>query len=62
MKALLDYLDIDRPTNDALRELGAELQFFPGLPEMFDEFRTGCSRRSTRPTASTSSTTSSPAD
>jgi hypothetical protein len=41
MKALLDYLDIDRPTNARLRELGAGLRFFPGLPEMFDEFRTG---------------------
>ena len=41
MKALLDYLDIDRPTNARLRELGAGLQFFAGLPEMFDEFRTG---------------------
>ena len=40
MKALLDYLDIDRPTNTRLRELGTGLQFFPGLPEMFDEFRT----------------------
>ena len=40
MKALLDYLDIDRPTNARLRELGTGLQFFPGLPEMFDEFRT----------------------
>jgi hypothetical protein len=41
MKALLDYLDIDRPTNARLRELGSGLQFFPGLPEMFEEFKTG---------------------
>ncbi len=41
MKALLDVMDIDRPTNARLRELGTGLQFFPGLPEMFDEFRTG---------------------
>jgi hypothetical protein len=40
MKALLDYLEIDRPTNARLRELGAQLKFFPGLPEMFEEFRT----------------------
>lgn len=40
MKALLDYLEIDRPTNARLRELGGGLQFFPGLPEMFEEFRT----------------------
>jgi hypothetical protein len=41
MKALLDYLEIDRPTTARLRELGAKLQFFPGLPEMFEEFRAG---------------------
>ena len=40
MKALLDYLEIDRPTTARLRELGSGLQFFPGLPEMFEEFRT----------------------
>ena len=39
MKALLDYLDIDRPTNARLKELGEGLQFFPGLPEMFEEFK-----------------------
>jgi hypothetical protein len=38
LKALLDYLDFDRPTNARLRELGAGLKFYPGLPEMFDEF------------------------
>ena len=41
MKALLDYLDIDRPTNAELRALGAKLNFFPGLPEMFEEFTNG---------------------
>ncbi|MFZ4484005.1 MAG: HAD family hydrolase [Chthoniobacterales bacterium] len=41
MKALLDYLEPDRPTNQQLRELGAKLSFFPGLPEMFEEFRSG---------------------
>jgi hypothetical protein len=40
MKALLDYLDLDRPTNAELQSLGAKLNFFPGLPEMFDEFKT----------------------
>ncbi len=39
MKALLDCLEIDRPTNARLRELGGGLQFFPGLPEMFEEFK-----------------------
>ena len=41
MKALLDYLEIDRPTNSRLRELGDRLAFFPGLPEMFSEFEEG---------------------
>lgn len=41
MKVMLDYLDIDRPTNTRLRELGANLRFYPGLPEMFEEFRGG---------------------
>lgn len=39
MKVLLDYLDIDRPTNARLRELGERLNFYKGLPEMFEEFR-----------------------
>ena len=41
MKAMLDYLEIDRPTTARLRELGNSLQFFPGLPEMFEEFSRG---------------------
>ena len=41
MKALLDYLDLDRPTNADLRALGAGLKFFPGLPDMFEEFKAG---------------------
>lgn len=39
MKAMLDYLEMDRPTNDDLRTLGAKLNFYPGLPDMFEEFR-----------------------
>jgi hypothetical protein len=39
MKALLDYLDLDRPTNTELRQLGAKLNFFKGLPDMFEEFK-----------------------
>lgn len=38
MKAMLDYLEMDRPTNDDLRALGERLHFYPGLPEMFEEF------------------------
>lgn len=44
LKALLDCLDMDRPTNAKLVELGAGLKFFPGLPEMFDEMRTALLR------------------
>jgi hypothetical protein len=44
LKALLDYLGFDRPTNARFRELGAGLKFYPGLPEMFDEFKTGLLR------------------
>lgn len=39
MKAMLDYLEMDRPTNSDLRALGARLHFYPGLPEMFEEFQ-----------------------
>src|SRR5256714_10022096 len=39
MKVLLDTLEMDRPTNDELRKLGAKLNFYKGLPEMFDDFR-----------------------
>jgi hypothetical protein len=39
MKVLLDTLGMDRPTNDELRRLGAKLNFYKGLPEMFDDFR-----------------------
>ncbi|MBV9658235.1 MAG: haloacid dehalogenase-like hydrolase [Verrucomicrobia bacterium] len=41
MKVLLDTLGLDRPTNAQLRELGAGLTFYPGLPEMFEEFERG---------------------
>src|SRR6186997_2114806 len=41
LKALLDVLEMDRPTNAELVALGAKLNFFPGLPEMFDEFKVG---------------------
>src|SRR3984885_461706 len=41
MQGILDCLEIDPPTDAMLKGLGARLNFFPGLPEMFDEFRTG---------------------
>lgn len=41
MKVMLDYLEMDRPTNDELRQLGQKLNFYKGLPEMFEEFKHG---------------------
>lgn len=40
MKVMLDYLEMDRPTNAELRKLGEKMSFYPGLPEMFEEFKT----------------------
>ena len=37
LKSMLDYLAMDRPTNAELRTLGANLKFYKGLPEMFEE-------------------------
>ncbi len=37
LKAMLDYLEMDGPSNADLENLGTGLQFFPGLPEMFGE-------------------------
>ena len=37
LKSMLDYLELDRPTNEDLRKLGANLNFYRGLPEMFGE-------------------------
>lgn len=41
MKVMLDYLEMDRPTNTELRKLGERLTFYKGLPEMFEEFKDG---------------------
>jgi len=41
MKVMLDYLEMDRPTNVELRKLGEKLTFYKGLPEMFEEFKAG---------------------
>lgn len=37
LKAMLDYLEMDGPSNAELKELGKGLKFFPGLPGMFGE-------------------------
>ena len=37
LKCMLDYLDMDRPTNEDLRKLGAKLKFYKGVPELFGE-------------------------
>jgi hypothetical protein len=39
MKVLLDCLGMDRPTNAELKKMGEKLNFYKGLPEMFEEFR-----------------------
>ena len=39
MKCLLDYLAMDRPSNQQLKQLGAKMRLCKGLPEMFEEFR-----------------------
>jgi hypothetical protein len=41
MKVLLDTLGMDRPTNAELRSLGGKLNFYKGLPEMFEQFQNG---------------------
>src|SRR6201982_620592 len=41
MKVLLDTLGMDRPTNADLKLLGQKLNFYKGIPEMFEEFRHG---------------------
>ncbi len=41
MKVLLDQLKMDRPTNAELQKVGAKLNFYQGLPEMFEQFREG---------------------
>jgi hypothetical protein len=39
MKVMLDTFGMDRPTNAELKKLGGKLNFYKGLPEMFEEFR-----------------------
>lgn len=41
MKVLLDTLGMDRPTNAELKALGGNLNFYAGLPGMFEEFGNG---------------------
>ena len=41
MKVLLDTLGMDRPTHADLKSLGQKLNFYKGLPEMFEEFQHG---------------------
>jgi hypothetical protein len=39
MKVMLDTFGMDRPTSADLKKLGSKLNFYKGLPEMFEEFR-----------------------
>src|SRR5438874_9110134 len=41
MKVMLDIFGMERPTNAELKKLGAKLNFYKGLPEMFEQFRSG---------------------
>jgi hypothetical protein len=42
LKCMLDYLAMDNVSNEKLEQLGANLRFFPGVEEMFDELRKLC--------------------
>jgi len=42
LKCLLDYLEMDGVSNEKLTELGANLSFFPGLPDMFEQISSSC--------------------
>lgn len=37
LKAMLDYLEMDGPSNKELEKLGKGLQFYKGLPDMFEQ-------------------------
>jgi haloacid dehalogenase-like hydrolase len=39
MKVMLDTFGMDRPTNAELKKLGGKLNFYKGLPEMFEELQ-----------------------
>lgn len=42
LKCLLDYLNMDQVSNKRLEDLGANLQFFPGVLDMFDQLASHC--------------------
>ena len=52
MKVMLDTFGTDRPTNAELKKLGSKLNFYKGLPEMFEEFRTNLLTKNRSLTAS----------
>ena len=42
MQCLLDYLEMDQVSNTRLTQLGANLSYFPGVPDLFDGLRQKC--------------------
>jgi hypothetical protein len=42
MHCLLGYLEMDQVSNDRLVELGSNLSYFPGVPDIFDQLRKRC--------------------
>jgi hypothetical protein len=37
LKCMLDYLEMDRPTNEELNKLGSQLCYYQGVPQVFEE-------------------------
>jgi len=42
MHCLIEYLSFDKVSNESLNDLGADLNFFPGVESMLDELPSAC--------------------